>query len=67
MVIAGRGRGLDGMVQFISADTFKDERRPDILPHYKVTLVVDMDNLDVRQSKIAIRPGLQSSVELHTG
>jgi hypothetical protein len=30
-------------------------------------LAVDMDNLDVRQSKIAIRPGLQSSVELHTG
>jgi len=26
-----------------------------------------MDNLYVRQSKIAIRPGLQSSVELHTG
>ncbi len=58
---------LDGHVQFISADTFKDERRPDVPPHYKVTLAVDLANLDERQSKIAIRPGLQASVELHTG
>jgi adhesin transport system membrane fusion protein len=58
---------LSGKVQFISADTFKDERRPDVPPHYKVTLAVDLDNLDARQSKIAIRPGLQASVELHTG
>ncbi len=54
-------------MQFISADTFKDERRPDIPPHYKVTLAVDLANLDERQSQIAIRPGLQASVELHTG
>ncbi|MDG1377656.1 MAG: HlyD family efflux transporter periplasmic adaptor subunit [Yoonia sp.] len=58
---------LAGKVQFISADTFKDERRPDIAPHYKVTVAVDLDNLDERQSQIAIRPGLQASVELHTG
>lgn len=58
---------LSGKVQFISADTFKDERRPDIPPHYKVTLEVDLANLDARQSRIAIRPGLQASVELHTG
>ena len=58
---------LSGKVQFISADTFKDERRPDIPPHYKVTLAVDLANLDERQSQIAIRPGLQASVELHTG
>ncbi|MFT4743216.1 MAG: adhesin transport system membrane fusion protein [Yoonia sp.] len=58
---------LSGKVQFISADTFKDERRPDIAPHYKVTLAVDLANLDERQSQIAIRPGLQASVELHTG
>ncbi len=58
---------LSGKVQFISADTFKDERRPDIAPHYKVTLEVDLTNLDARQSQIAIRPDLQASVELHTG
>lgn len=58
---------LAGKVQFISADTFKDERRPDIAPHYKVTVAVDLENLDARQRQIAIRPGLQASVELHTG
>ena len=58
---------LSGKVQFISADTFKDERRPDIAPHYKVTLEVDLTNLDSRQSQIAIRPDLQASEELHTG
>jgi adhesin transport system membrane fusion protein len=58
---------LSGKVQFISADTFKDARRPDIAPHYKVTVAVDLENLDERQSRIAIRPGLQASVELHTG
>lgn len=58
---------LSGKVQFISADTFKDERRPDVPPHYKVTVAVDLENLDERQSQIAIRPGLQASVELHTG
>jgi len=58
---------LDGVVQFVSADTFKDENRPDIPPHFRVTLSVDLANLDERQSKIAIRPGLQASVELHTG
>ena len=58
---------LSGKVQFISADTFKDERRPDIAPHYKVTLEVDLTNLDARQSQIATRPGLQASVELHKG
>ena len=58
---------LSGQVKFVSADTFKDERRPDTPPHYKVTVSVDLENLDERQSQIAIRPGLQASVELHTG
>jgi adhesin transport system membrane fusion protein len=58
---------LEGKVQFISADTFKDERRPEVAPHYKVTVAVDLENLDERQSQISIRPGLQASVELHTG
>ena len=58
---------MTGEVQFVSADTFKDDRRPEADPHYKVTLRVDRDNLDQRQSQIAIRPGLQAAVELHTG
>ena len=58
---------LEGKVQFISADTFKDERRAEVAPHYKVTVAVDLENLDERQSQISIRPGLQASVELHTG
>jgi adhesin transport system membrane fusion protein len=58
---------MSGVVQFVSADTFKDERQPDADPHYKVTLRVDRENVDQRQSQIAMRPGLQASVELHTG
>src|SRR6056297_70387 len=60
---------LKGTVDFISADTFKDEnaRAPDGDPHYKVTLRVDTQNLTPRQSGIEIRPGMQAQVELHTG
>ena len=58
---------MSGEVQFVSADTFKDERRPEADPHYKVTLRVDREDLDQRQSQIAMRPGLQAAVELHTG
>lgn len=60
---------LKGRVNFISADTFKDERArdPDGDPHYKVTLRVDMSALTPRQTGIEIRPGMQAEVELHTG
>jgi adhesin transport system membrane fusion protein len=60
---------LKGRVDFISADTFKDERArdPDGDPHYKVTLRVDMDALTPRQAGIEIRPGMQAEAELHTG
>ncbi len=58
---------LDGEVHLISADTFKDERRPEIEPHYRVSLRVDLDNLTDRQKRIEIRPGMQAEVELHTG
>jgi len=60
---------LKGVVDFISADTFKDEnaRDPDGNPHYKVTLRVDMSALTQRQSSIEIRPGMQAQAELHTG
>ena len=60
---------LKGKVTLISADTFDNEksRAADGDPHYKVTLSVDVDNLTDRQASIAIRPGMQASVELHTG
>ncbi len=60
---------LKGKVTLISADTFKDDRArdPDGNPHYKVTLRVDTDNLTARQASLQIRPGMQASVELHTG
>ena len=60
---------LKGVVDFISADTFKDERArdPNASAHYKVTLRVAMDQLTERQQSIAIRPGMQAQVELFTG
>ncbi|WP_340241449.1 HlyD family type I secretion periplasmic adaptor subunit [Sulfitobacter pontiacus] len=60
---------LKGTVKLISADTFKDERSraPDGDPHYKVTLQVDTEHLTQRQASLQIRPGMQASVELHTG
>lgn len=58
---------LPGEVQFVSADTFKDESRPDIEPYYRVTVAVDLETLTPRQQAISIRPGMQASVELHTG
>lgn len=58
---------LAGQVIVVSADTFEDERRADLPPHYRVTLQVDLENLDGRQAGIEIRPGMQATVELHTG
>ena len=53
--------------QLISADTFKDERRPEAPAHYKVTVRVDRTSLTDRQRQLEIRPGMQADVELHTG
>jgi adhesin transport system membrane fusion protein len=58
---------LRGQVIVVSADTFEDERRADLPPHYRVTLQVDLENLEGRQDGIEIRPGMQATVELHTG
>jgi adhesin transport system membrane fusion protein len=58
---------LKGSVKVISADTFKDERKPDGDAHYKVTLAVDISELTSRQANVEIRPGMQAQVELHTG
>lgn len=58
---------LPGEVQVISADTFEDENNPNLPPHYRVTLRVDLSHLTARQQRIEIRPGMQADVELHTG
>jgi adhesin transport system membrane fusion protein len=58
---------LKGRVDVISADTFKDERRPEAPAHYKVTVRVDKTSLSDRQRQLEIRPGMQATVELHTG
>ncbi|OZB19634.1 MAG: transporter [Rhodobacterales bacterium 34-62-10] len=60
---------LKATVDVISADTFKDEtaRDPEAAAHYRVTLRVDKDNLTGRQASVQVRPGMQASVELHTG
>ena len=60
---------LKGRIDFISADTFKDERARDLeaSAHYKVTLRIDMDAMTDRQRRIEIRPGMQATAELHTG
>lgn len=58
---------LHGEVSFVSADTFKDERARDDQTYYRVTLSVDMSKLTERQSALEIRPGMQATVELHTG
>ena len=58
---------LQGTVHFVSADTFKDEQKPDAEPYYKVTLRVDLAQLTERQRRLEIRPGMQATVELYTG
>lgn len=57
---------LVGRVELISADSFKDERRPERPAHYKVFVSLDRSTLTVCQSGIDLRPGLQAVVELHT-
>lgn len=58
---------LSGEVLRVSADTFEDERRSDLPPHYRVTVAVETENLTERQRAIELRPGLRATVELHTG
>ena len=58
---------LHGKVTFVSADTFKDERAREEQTYYRVTVSVDMKQLTERQTALEIRPGMQATVELHTG
>lgn len=58
---------LKGKVDFISADTFEDERNPRAPPYYRVTVRVDRSDLTERQQEIEIRPGMRATAELQTG
>ena len=58
---------LSGEVTVISADTFKDERVADGDPHYKVTVQLNAASMTQQQRNVALRPGMQAVVELHTG
>lgn len=60
---------MKAQVEFVSADTFKDDRSrdPNGDPHYKVTLRVDRSAFTDRQQGLEIRPGMQAEVELQTG
>lgn len=58
---------LSGRVQMVSADTFRDERRPDSEAHYRVSVAIDPASMTGRAAGISLRPGMQATVELHTG
>ena len=58
---------LQGAVDFVSADTFEDERDARAEPFYKVTVRVDTSELTDRQQEIEIRPGMRAQTELKTG
>lgn len=58
---------LQGKVDFVSADTFEDERNPRAEPYYRVTVRVDKAGFTERQQTIEIRPGMRATAELQTG
>lgn len=58
---------LKGEVDFVSADTFEDERNPRAEPYYRVTVRVDRSSFSERQQGIEIRPGMRATAELQTG
>ncbi|WP_435661672.1 HlyD family type I secretion periplasmic adaptor subunit [Leisingera caerulea] len=58
---------LRGKVDFVSADTFEDERNPRAEPYYRVTVRVDKSGFTERQQSIEIRPGMRAAAELQTG
>jgi len=58
---------LKGKVDFVSADTFEDDRNPRTEAFYRVTLRVDRSSFTERQQEIEIRPGMRATAELQTG
>ena len=57
---------FQGTVNFVSADTFEDERRRED-PYYRVNVQVDTNAFTERQRDIEIRPGMRATAELQTG
>lgn len=58
---------LKGKVNFVSADTFEDDRNPRVEPFYRVSVQVDTSSFTERQHAIEIRPGMRATAELQTG
>lgn len=58
---------LKGKVDFVSADTFEDDRNPRAEPYYRVSVRVDTSSFTERQQGIEIRPGMRATAELQTG
>ncbi len=58
---------LKGKVDFVSADTFEDDRNPRAEPYYRGTGKVDRSSFTERQQGIEIRPGMRATAELQTG
>lgn len=56
-----------GVVELVSADTFKDDRVRDGDPDFRVTVRLDMTALTERQRRVEMRPGMIADVALHAG
>ncbi len=59
--------GLDGRVEFISADTLRDERKPGEENYYRVPVRTDKSVLVAGVKSLPIIPGMTATVEIRTG
>ena len=59
--------GLDGRVEFISADTLRDERKPGEENYYRVLVRTDKSVLVAGGKSLPIIPGMTATVEIRTG
>jgi len=56
--------GLDGAVSQIAADS---NTSPAGAPYFRVIVTTDRSYLGDEQNKLPITPGMQASVDIHTG
>ncbi len=60
--------GLDGRVEFISADTLRDERQPrEDSYYYRVLVRTSKSVLEAGGKSLPIIPGMTATVEIRTG
>jgi adhesin transport system membrane fusion protein len=59
--------GLDGRVEFISADTLRDERKQGEENYYRVLVRTDKSVLVAGGKSLPIIPGMTATVEIRTG